>query len=370
MDVADALARLETINCHSRPSGRGWLSHCPAHDDREKSLSIGEGENGKPLLHCFAGCTYESIRAALEAVPKVAGAVPKVSRARREPEPFSISDEDVLSWRRNLGADTFVLWQLRLRLGWTREALRRLEVGLSKDLTHNVVVGTPVRVRKVFPTFVNGERLTSPIRDAESRLVGVVRYDPPFPGHKRVKAMAVRGSRRELFPAPETIEELEIMLVEGEADCVSAWSTGMVAVAIPGTSYAWSAERAQRFAGRRVTIPFDCDSPGRTAAEKARKALEPYAESVRVLDLDPARDDGFDLRDWLACERLRQRRPGERGYADWVRHLFELGYVDLDEMRPAIAKHREIALKDRGSLEDYGIESAVRGFMEEGREDD
>jgi DNA primase len=213
---------------------------------------------------------------------------------------------------------------------------------------------------------VSGERLTFPIRNAGGELVGLVRYDPPLPGHKRVKARAAPGSRRELFPAPEMVEELDVTLVEGEADCVSAWSAGMVAVAIPGTSYSWSAERAQRFAGRRVTILFDCDKPGRTAAEKARKALEPYAESVRVLDLDPARDDGFDLRDWLTEERLRQRRPGEHGYVQWVRHLYELGYIGHDRLLAAFARHRELALEEQGTLDDYGLENAIAGLMEEG----
>lgn len=42
--------------------GHGMI-HCPAHDDRAKSLSW-NWANGKLLLHCFAGCTWEEIRAA------------------------------------------------------------------------------------------------------------------------------------------------------------------------------------------------------------------------------------------------------------------------------------------------------------------
>jgi putative DNA primase/helicase len=46
-------------------SGTGLTCCCPSHDDQNPSLSIGEGEDGRVLLHCFAGCSPESIVAAL-----------------------------------------------------------------------------------------------------------------------------------------------------------------------------------------------------------------------------------------------------------------------------------------------------------------
>lgn len=39
-----------------RKSGKGWIARCPAHDDRSASLSIAEGDDGRTLVHCFAGC--------------------------------------------------------------------------------------------------------------------------------------------------------------------------------------------------------------------------------------------------------------------------------------------------------------------------
>ena len=47
------LSRLE----HVRANRNGtWVARCPAHDDRSPSLSIATGDDGKVLLHCFAGC--------------------------------------------------------------------------------------------------------------------------------------------------------------------------------------------------------------------------------------------------------------------------------------------------------------------------
>lgn len=49
----------------SDQSGR-WMGQCPAHDDREPSLSITEGDHGRVLLHCFGGCDTGVILGALD----------------------------------------------------------------------------------------------------------------------------------------------------------------------------------------------------------------------------------------------------------------------------------------------------------------
>ncbi len=48
-------------------SGDGWVARCPAHDDRAASLSIKPKGDDDFLARCFAGCTFEAIRDALEA---------------------------------------------------------------------------------------------------------------------------------------------------------------------------------------------------------------------------------------------------------------------------------------------------------------
>jgi hypothetical protein len=55
--VVDRLKRV-------RRSGAGWIALCPAHPDRNPSLSVRK-QNGRILLHCFAGCAVQSICAAL-----------------------------------------------------------------------------------------------------------------------------------------------------------------------------------------------------------------------------------------------------------------------------------------------------------------
>jgi hypothetical protein len=44
---------------------RSGIAKCPAHDDRQASLSFRQSDTGRLLAHCFAGCPFvEIVRAA------------------------------------------------------------------------------------------------------------------------------------------------------------------------------------------------------------------------------------------------------------------------------------------------------------------
>jgi DNA primase len=55
----DLIARLQ-----AKRVGSTWMAKCPAHDDRNPSLSINQ-KNGKILVKCFAGCEQQQVIAAL-----------------------------------------------------------------------------------------------------------------------------------------------------------------------------------------------------------------------------------------------------------------------------------------------------------------
>jgi putative DNA primase/helicase len=48
-----------------RKAGGGWMARCPAHEDREPSLSIRDADDGKVLVRCHAGCVQGRVIAAL-----------------------------------------------------------------------------------------------------------------------------------------------------------------------------------------------------------------------------------------------------------------------------------------------------------------
>lgn len=61
MNVQEFISNLEKV----KQTDNGWTALCPAHDDHNPSLSIGEGDDGRILLHCFAGCPVEDVVASL-----------------------------------------------------------------------------------------------------------------------------------------------------------------------------------------------------------------------------------------------------------------------------------------------------------------
>ncbi|MDB5327429.1 MAG: hypothetical protein JWM57_2998 [Phycisphaerales bacterium] len=60
-DLNEILGQLE----HVKSVPGGWIARCPSHDDRNPSLSIGQGEGGRILLHCHAGCKTDNVCVAL-----------------------------------------------------------------------------------------------------------------------------------------------------------------------------------------------------------------------------------------------------------------------------------------------------------------
>lgn len=89
MSIDSLLAKLDKV----KPRGRNnWQACCPAHADKGPSLSVRELDDGRVLVHCFAGCSIHEI---LQAVGMEMGDLfpPRdVGNARRERRPFHATD--------------------------------------------------------------------------------------------------------------------------------------------------------------------------------------------------------------------------------------------------------------------------------------
>lgn len=286
------LDRLEARDLRVVPSKNGWEAQCPAHDDRVPSMSVACSDDGV-LLRCQTGdCTSDDIMAVL-GLPTAAlfdawqgdaePPRPRPVRAKADPAPLP-GEVELAEWHRSLMGNVRALEELERRRGWTAQTLQRFGIGAHEG------------------------RLVFPVRDAEGQLVTLARYrlnrqaDEP-------KMLGVAGRRRDLFPAPESlIEDDWLWLVEGEPDAVTGHELGLLAVGLPGAGPASQkrlAEWAPRFAGRRVVVCLDCDDEGRACAERVAAALDGVAADVRLVDIDPRCDDGFDLGDWLSVAPRR-----------------------------------------------------------------
>lgn len=249
-----------------RETGPGrWLARCPAHDDRHASLTVAQGHKGA-VATCHAGCSTHDIAKALD--------VPLAEWFDPEPPPLPANTpralptlEQLGRWRTALFRHAKLLRRLHELKGWTGEALYELGIGWD------------------------GKRLVFPVHGPDGQLLTVTRYLP----NGEPKMQAIPGRQRGLFPAPEFVAPGDLWLVEGEPDAVTGYRLGLPTVGVPGVN-SWRPEWAQRFTDRHVVVCFDCDDPGRKAADKIANAIVPHASEVRLVDLGGA--DGFDLTDF------------------------------------------------------------------------
>jgi hypothetical protein len=264
----------------SRRSGERWAS-CPAHGDPTPSVSWRDGDDGRVLLKCRAGCDTAAV---LDGWGLGWGDLFEDSaESRRDPSPVATesrplpSEADLAAARARLSEDAETLRKLRAWRGWSdAAALERLGVGESE------------RGRIVFP-----------VRDGDGGLVGVSEYDP---NPRRSGPKSISTGKRELFPAPEFVAGDTLYVFEGEPDAVLATLIGLPAVGVPGAAY-WAGARgrsaAQRCTAGRERVYFvpDCDDAGRQWVERAAHDTAAHGLDVRILELDAKATNGFDLTD-------------------------------------------------------------------------
>src|ERR1022692_2499590 len=76
-----------------RQTGPGrWVSLCPSHEDRHASLSVRELEDGRVLVHDFAGCSVYEIVAAVGLDLSDLFPPSESHTAKRERRPFPAAD--------------------------------------------------------------------------------------------------------------------------------------------------------------------------------------------------------------------------------------------------------------------------------------
>lgn len=90
-NLDNLLSRLHKV----RKNGKDYIACCPAHDDKSPSLAIAEKEDGRVLLHCFAGCSANDVLGAVGLELK--DVMPEnVGYHRRKPERVKFNAFDVL----------------------------------------------------------------------------------------------------------------------------------------------------------------------------------------------------------------------------------------------------------------------------------
>lgn len=280
MTFADVISRLESV----KPCSGGYVARCPAHGDRNASLSIKEGESGKTLFKCFAGCDYRAILDALGDRPR----------------------GQILSHGAPSALDDALRTEYAIRI-W-REARSAMGTPVEMYLrTRGITISVPPSLR-FHPNLKHPSGLYLPamvagVQTLEGRVVAVHRTFLKSDGTgkanvERQKMMlgpcaggAVRFAKAgSIVAIAEGIETaLSIALVCPELAVWAALSTsGMVALQLPDTV-------------REVIICADADPAGRRAATDTALRLRHEGRSVRIAQPPMNRDFNDMLREGISA---------------------------------------------------------------------
>jgi len=219
-----------------RKSKSGWTARCPAHDDRNNSLSIAVGRDGRVLMKCFAGCDFDRI----------------VESLGLEPRNFFPPDSKPI--------------------GRSRRSKRRLTM---EDLARH----------KLFPAdFLRGLG----VEDCERGVrINYLLEDGSRAPRQRIRSALKAGDgsyweRGQGSPVPYGLWRLtdarkagSLNVVEGESDCWTLWLHEFPALGLPGASMASNLELSQIVGIERLFVFCEPDHGGATfVAGVARRLCE------------------------------------------------------------------------------------------------
>jgi hypothetical protein len=206
----------------------GYTACCPAHDDRNPSFKLDEGDDGRALVYCHAGCTLEEIAAALQ--------IPLTDLF--EPDPDKPVKREVVE-----------------RYDYTDE---------HGELLFQVERLHPKGFRQRRPKGAGWEYSLGDTRRVIYRLPQVIE--------------ALKAGKG-------------VVIVEGERDVHTLESKGQVATTCPGGAGKWRDSYSVIFKGAKVAVIQDMDAPdpktgkrpGQEHAEQVKASLEAVGAQVTML---------------------------------------------------------------------------------------
>lgn len=269
-------------------AGAGYLCRCPVpshgkgQGDRHPSLSVSDGAHGL-MVHCFAGCSRDDVKAALARLDLSREAAPVAAEPKR-------------ARPKTTTADALALWARAQPIAgtqgeryWTQT--RRLP---SPPASIRFLPDAPFSTRRKAPALVAA--MQAPTRE-------IVAVQLTFLDRSRPIKARVDYPRRIIGPANGAATRLgPLAEILGLAEGCETAHAAMLIHDMP----VWSVNGGERLplfkppdGVRRLVIFADPDLPGRNAAEAARAAHQTALDiEIRFPDGPPG-DDYADL--WRAA---------------------------------------------------------------------
>lgn len=219
------LGKLEGV----RQQGGYWMARCPAHEDREASLSIARGTEQPVVFKCHANCDRDVI------LDRLGLTIADVSKPRSKENPDS----------------------------WTPS-------------------GPGTAIATYIYTDPDGKTLMGVCRTADKKFW----QWHPDPSKPHGRSWSTKGVRLVLYRLPKVLAAVDagepVYVVEGEKDVHALEAVGVTATCNPMGAGKWRPAYSKALAGAAVVIVADNDQPGFDHARQVAASLEGVAGAVRV----------------------------------------------------------------------------------------
>ncbi len=229
-------------------SGDSYSTKCPAHDDKNPSLSICEGAEGKLLLKCHAGCTLEEVCRSMDITPA------DLFQKKHELTlpPFRKSNIEYVY----CNAENLPIYK-KIRLYKGCNAKKEFQIKTLQNGSWIFGLKTKMRVLYNLPKVLNAIK-----------------------------------------------EGLEVHLVEGEKDADRLSKEGLIATTpIEGAGSLLSQDYVKQLKGAKVVLLYDEDRAGHKRRDQWIKLLQnevAYLKMVALPGLTFQEKHGHDITDWLS----------------------------------------------------------------------
>lgn len=281
MTINDVLPRLKRVK---KTRAQHWTASCPAHDDRSPSLSISETSDGRVLLHCFTGCSFQAVITALGL---------SVQRSYQRPRPVQ-AIRRAIEPQSEKQIDMDALWR-----AWFKRTDRKtldslgIELGVDTDCLWSIGCAWADRGWQLDETkrHWSSPCWAFPMRTPGGKVVGI-----------RLRAnnggkWSVKGGNNALFiPGEYSFYSTgEIYVVEGPTDLAAAMTIGLRAIGRPSCSAGdeMIVEYVKRNNINRVVIVSDNDQPDRNGIIPGLRGAEKLQAALPVLSclwIPPTKD--------------------------------------------------------------------------------
>ncbi len=347
-DFEDVLDKLEVAS----RNGEKAMCFCPAHDDSSNpSLSL-KAENGKLLLHCFAGCRPEDIvsEMGLEMKDLFSEGGGGVFIPPNTPARLHAQGEKSYSNGQNERASG----DARSKHGCTLK-----EYSEEKQLAENFLRGLGLRD----VTYLDKPAVRIPYPDKEGQEVAV-RFRISLDGAEKFRWRS--GNQ----PLPYRLRLLDearavgfVVLVEGESDCHTLWFHEIPALGIPGASNWRDGWATYLYGIEKIYAVIESDQGGDTLREKLTDC-EAIRERLHLVELEDHKDPSAlhladpgrfkerfevaleDAKPWIELERAEAEAASREAW-ERCRELAQepdvLGRFAADLARSGVAGESRIA---------------------------